>query len=187
MNYTPPHQKKQVRAVVGVLFALAAVMYVFSVTQITSPLILQLVSVVLLSAGTYILVRFRYTTITYSVRPVSTHSSDAYGDDVNILPTSMVDFAVTRAQGQRSGNLEVLISLDKLVYVADVKEGTLDSVRKSFADVKTYVYTVSMTGGEKFALVFDDDGDKSCVVIEPDKVMKDYLVAAWKKNEGNGE
>lgn len=187
MNYTPPHQKKQVRTVVGVLFALAAVTYVFSLMQITSPMILQLVSVILLCAGTYILVRYRYTTVSYSIRPRSTHSADEYGDDINVLPPFMVDFAVTRAQGQRSGNLEVLISLDKLVYATDVKEGILDNIRNRFSGVKTYVYTMSLADGKKFALVFDDDGDKSCVVIEPSGEMREYLMTICEKNRSNGE
>ena len=187
MNYTPPHQKKQVRTVTAVLFVLAAVMYGFSLSGITSPLVLQLVTVASLCAGTYILVRYRYTTVTYSIRPRNSHSSEEYGDDIGILPPSMVDFAVTRAQGQRSGNLEVLISLDKLVAVEDVKDGVLDSIRSRFKGVKVYVYTVSLTGGDRSAIVFDDDGDVSCVVTELNSEMKAYLTAVCEKNKDNGD
>lgn len=182
MKYSPPHQKKQVSVVSWICFGVAAVMYIFSLTGYAWVLLLQLIMVVCLCIGAYILIRYRFTSVAYELRAKTGHSSAAYGDDIMLLPPSMVDLAVHRAQGKRE-NMEFLMSLDKLFEVIKAERDTAEKLRGRFRDIRFYYYTVDLVKRDRTALLFDDEGDMYCIVIEREDAMEAYLTEVCRKNK----
>lgn len=181
LKYTPIHQKKEVSVAAWTCFGAAFALYIFSLTGLPFSSILQFIMTAFLCAGAYILIRYRFTTVTYEVRKRSGHSSASYGDDINGLPASMVDLAVHRAQGKRE-NLEFIMSLDRLTDVIKVEKDTAEKLRTKYSGIKCYYYTVDMIKRERIALVFDDDGDKYCLIIERDENFTAYLEETCRRN-----
>ena len=186
MRYTPPNQKKEVSVAVFACFAVAAVMYIFSLTGLTWRWPLQLIMALCLCAGAYILVRYRFTSVTYGLRKRERHSSASFGDDISILPPSMVDFAVHRAQGQRE-NMEFILSLDKLREAVKVESGTVEKLRSRYKALKVYYYTVDFVKRERIAAVFEDGGEVYCAVIESEPSFSEFLFDVCRRNKENGE
>ena len=120
------------------------------------------------------------------MRTRSCHSSAAYGDDVRILPADMVDLAVHRAQGKRE-NLEFLMSLDKLIEILRAEKDTVEKLRARYAGIKFYCYTVDMVKRRRTALVFDDEGDKYCIILESEDAMEAYLAGICRRNAESEE
>ena len=185
MKYTPIHQKKEVSVVAWTCFGAAFALYIFSLTGLPFSSILQFIMTAFLCAGAYILIRYRFTTVTYEVRKRTGHSRASYGDDINVLPASMVDLAVHRAQGKRE-NLEFIMSLDKLICVANMEKDTAEKLRSRYAGIKFYYYTVDLVKRERVALVFEDGADKYCAIMERDGQIVPFLENVCRKNtEGN--
>lgn len=181
MKYTPDGDGKKAGIISGVAVALALVLYAFSCSGAASPLPLQLLTFALFIAAAYVLVRYRFTTVTYIIRPHS-RSVDNYGESIGSLPASMLDFAVIRAQGKREGALECLLSLDLLVSVEKFTDA--ETLRRKYKGAKLWYYTVSMKKASRSVLVFDDGGEVSCIVTEPDEKMRTFLENVCRKNTG---
>ncbi|MCQ2456381.1 MAG: hypothetical protein MJ096_03405 [Clostridia bacterium] len=172
MKYTPDGDGRKAGIISVIAVVLALVLYAFSLSGAVSPLPLQLATFALFIAAAYVLVRYRFTTVTYIVRPHS-ENVDGYGESIYSLPASMLDFAVVRAQGKREGALECLLSLDLLTGVEKFTDP--ETVRQKHKGAKIYYYTVSMKKSDCSVLVFDDAGEVSCLVIETDEKMRKFL------------
>ena len=181
MKYSPVPQKGKTTALAGILFAIALVSYVFSIMKITSPALLQLITLLAITAAVYVLVRFRYTTVTYMITP---RGREEY-EGIQLL--SDIDFIVTKSQGRREGIMECRLSLDLLAAVVPLPHGQITGdmrrdLSEKFGKIKIYNYTVSMRPADSIALVFDDEGDVSVIAVEPDEVMRQYLEDAAARN-----
>ncbi|MBQ8523766.1 MAG: hypothetical protein IJ457_04000 [Clostridia bacterium] len=184
MKYSPTNQNKQVSVASAVCFCTACALYIISVAGLPFSSILQFIMVALLCAGVYILIRYRFTTVTYELRAKSTHSSASYGDDIRLLPLSMVDLAVHRFQGKR-GNIEFLLSLDKLREVTRLEDGTMEKLRQRYKNMRLYYYTIDLVKRERIAAVFEDEGDVYCAVLEYDEAFSGFLFDACRRNKEN--
>ena len=159
IKYTPNRSTRQAGVISAILFAVAAVSYIFSVQDFTSPLPLQLLCLGCICAGVYILVRYAYTGVTYIIR-----KNESSGHDCT--DREAFDFCVIKKQGQREGVTECLISFDKLIKAEIYSDGLPSRLREEFKNVKLYVYTQSMFPAKRQALVFEDGCDVLCIVIE---------------------
>lgn len=186
MKYSPTNQNKQVSVIVTVCFIIAAAMYVFSLTGLAWAWPLQLIMALSLCAGAYLLVRYRYTTVIYELKRRENHSAAEYGDDIRLLPLSMVDLAVHRFQGKR-GNIEFLLSLDKLCEVTKLEDGTIEKLRQSYKNMRLYYYTIDLVKRERIAAVFEDEDDVYCAVLEYDEAFSGFLFDACRRNKENGD
>lgn len=184
MKYSPKPQARQTGIVTAVLIVLAIITYIFSVSGITPAIPLQMITFVCLIAAAYILIRYRFTYITYIIRPRSENEADLYGDDILSMPSNTLDFAVKRAQGKREGALECLLSIDKLCEICDYKgSASTKALREKYNGIKMYNYTVSMIKPSCTALVFDDGTDIYGIVCELDEKMKSFFVSRLKATE----
>jgi hypothetical protein len=184
MKYTPPHQIKELSVAVWVSLAVSGVLYVFARTGIPYSSVLDLLVTLCLCAAAYILIRYRFTSVTYEIRPKTDRSS--FGDDITVLPADMVDLGVHRAQGKRE-NLEFLMSLDKLTEVLPLEKDTAEKLRARYTGIKFYYYTVDIVRRERTALIFDDGGDKYCIILEKDGHITPFLENICRKNAENNE
>ena len=179
MTYTPSPKRRFVNVVTAALLVPALAAYMFSVSGTGHPLPLQLAALVLVCTAVYILIRYRFTRITYRIRPRSASDADRYGDDVAAMPPEAVDFVIEKAQGQRPGAVECMISLVNLVEVRDIDGGSWRAeVRHDYPGVSLYIYTVSLGRVERQALIFDDGGVLSCVVTELSPEMIRFMRSA---------
>ena len=184
MKYSPKPQTRQTGIVTAVLIALAVITYIFSVSGITPAIPLQMITFVCIIAAVYILIRYRFTYITYFIRPRSENEADLYGDDILSMPSNTLDFAVKRAQGKREGALECLLSLDKLTELCDYKDSESTKVlREKYSGIKMYNYTVSMIKPSCTALIFDDGADIYGIICELDETMKSFFISRLEKAE----
>ena len=179
MRYTPAPRKGKAMVVAGILFAIGAVSYIFSLAGIASALALQLITMASIVCATYVLVRFAYTSITYVISPRDGLNSQAGIETGGFLPCD-VDFIVQKSQGRREGVTECRISLDQLTETVALPRGRISGnlkkdIRDRYGAAKYYIYTVSFRPDEALGLIFDDDGEISVIVIEPDEATRFFL------------
>ena len=178
MNYSPLPQKKQAGALSAALFAVAIGAYGTSLLVEHYTLIFRLVTLTFSVAAIYVMVRYLYTGFVYTLSP-----RDGAGS-IEYLSPSEIDFSVTVARGSTRRNLECLLSLDCLAEVRECGDGYAEELRRDYKNVKFYYYTMALkpAKGERIALVFDDGGEVSVIVIEPDGKMEDNLRGAVEIN-----
>ncbi len=157
---------------IAALLLVGLVCYLASGLGVTAPLPLQIICLVCVCAAAYILVRFKLTSTTYMLRR---REGSADEDDL--------DFCVSRGQGQRAETLECVLSLKCLKDAVVLEKGGLDRIREANKGIKVYSYTASLKPKERLALVFDDDGELSCIIIEPDARLRDVLLQFSKENK----
>ncbi len=178
MKYSPKPWGREAGVLTVALFAVSLVSYVFSNLGFAAPLPLQLVSLVTLCAAVYILVRFKFTSTTYMVR-----QRDGVRDDVYSSPENNLDFCVSRGQGRRVETLECVLDLGCLVDALDFNGDVARSLREKYKNIKIYNYTASLMPRRRLGLVFDDEGDVNCVIIEPDESFDRFLKEISKENK----
>lgn len=183
MTHTPNPNRRGVNITVSALLIPALVAYVFSLSDYVSPLPLQLAALILVCGAVYILIRYRFTRITYILRPRDTSAVSQYGNDIADMPAESVDFVIEKAQGNRQGAVECMISVDRLAAVRDVCGSSWRTeIRQEFPGASLYIYTVFLGRSERQALIFNDGGIVSCIVTELSEEMLLYLRAAAEKN-----
>ena len=169
MKYSPPIQRGRATFFATLFFALALISYIFSLTGLTPPLIFQLVTLITASAAVFITVRYLFTTVTYILKVNGDYST------LDTAPRDAIDFVVMKAQGRRDAAMECKLSLKYLTKIESFSEFQVSSLRQKYKDPKFYHYTVSVTPAERQILVFEDDYDVNCIVVELDGGMKRYL------------
>ena len=169
MKYSPPIQRGRATFFATLFFALAILSYIFSLTGLTPPLVFQIVTLVTASAAVYVTVRYLFTSVTYILRVNGEHTS------LDTAPRDAVDFVVMKAQGRREAACECMISLKYLTRVETYTDALASSLRREYKSPKFYHYTVSVKPDERQLLVFEDEYDVNCIVVEMDGGMKRYL------------
>lgn len=186
MTYSPSPRLRTVRFISAALLIPALAAYMFSLYGSSRALPLQLCALVLVCAEVYILIRYRFTRITYTLKPKSFSDEDIYGNDITSMPTRSVDFTVKKAQGQREGAVECILSLDLLSDMIELSpDDTLKEVRSLHKNASLYIYTVSIGKCARQALIFDDDGAQYCIITELSEEMIDYLRIVVAKNKAS--
>jgi len=169
MKYSPPIQRGRATFFATLFFALALISYIFSLTGLTPPLIFQLITLITASAAVFITVRYLFTTVTYILKVNGDYST------LDTAPREAIDFVVMKAQGRRDAAMECMISLKYLKRIEVYTDALAASLRREYKTPKFYHYTVSVTPAERQILVFEDDYDVNCIVVELDGGMKRYL------------
>ncbi len=171
MEYSPEGQKKKA-SVMSLLLA-AAGLILFLMSRVTPyPIILQGTAVALFVASIFILIRYRFTNYLFRVK------ENNYSDGEDHF--RRYDFEAQRQQGTRPYVTECLMALDQIVCTERIsRDDSLTAFKnriiKKYGSVAFYFYTVSMSRPDRYAMIFDDDGVISCVVIETSDEMKDLI------------
>ena len=175
MKYTPNRSGHIADAVVFVCIASAVVMFLANRIQASSGALLQLLSVVFLTAGLYVLIRYKLMGFQYIIR-VRNAEENGYSAITDY------DFVVERVQGSRI-SAECRLSLGDLIEVSalPVKGGRgREAIKKYGKSLRMYYYTVNMMPPEPYLLAFRDHSGASedtviGILFEPDKKMAEYL------------
>ena len=161
MKFIPVPQKRRALTLSLVLALIGITAFMLSSIKILPPILLQLVALGCICAGTYISIRYCFTEITYILR-----TRGGEGAALSAMTLEDIDFCVTKAQGKREAVTECLLSLDKLSRIDEFTDGYVSAVRREHPDVKLFYYTVSMVKAKKYALIFEDGDDVYCIVVE---------------------
>jgi len=190
MQWCPKQKNSRSLAVLILLCGLiAAVGFVAGNSVQRFAWLFQMICIGGLTGMLYFLIRYRLTWFVYAIRTKSdTFTSDAGtvpaeqpSMHITHLPKDMLDFAVIKGQGQRSGVLECLMGLEYLIEVipvspkANTDRKTVDYGKKKYPALVLYDYTITLFWQEALLLIFLDGERHTGVLIEPGEDMRRYL------------
>ena len=201
MNYSPKQKNKAPDIWVLALFISAAVMALFgNYNGIKGRGILQSISLILFGVMIYVLVRFKYSNIRYTVRR---KSEGRYGDEdgdeilrdadgkelpVTAYPPEKLEMVIEKSQGKRGYVAECLIALDDITSCRPVPSDKAERkklIRENRKN-KKFRYSKNMVGGEMWLIsVATKEGTASIFFECDDGKMTDYLRAVAKYNSDN--
>ncbi|MDD4773421.1 MAG: hypothetical protein PHZ09_07425 [Eubacteriales bacterium] len=173
-RYTPPRINRAGIIIPLFLFGAAAICMFFAVSGLANRLILQLITVICLTAGIQITARYRLCSFTYIIdeRPVIRDTDPdaigaAYGQEFGTPALSVV-----RTQGKYGRTVAVL----PLSGIVDVVNSRAEAEKKH-SDIKYhYNYCVNLFPRAQRTVVFVHDDRKAAISLEPDDVILNYLM-----------
>lgn len=201
MRYIPEQKKlRLVNMIMAALLVFGGVCYAIPVVcnaqgiTVPMPWLFTLLTLVSVVSAVFFLIRYRMTSFTYLIRMRSDLPADemetvsAYGADVTNVRPEWLDFVVLKAQGNKPGVMECVMSLDDLVAVIPVsrksEDGkmTIKTVRDKYrkGDPSAFIfydYTLSFQLDEALELIFVDGNRYVGVILEVDGEMKNYLTS----------
>jgi len=198
MNHTPKQQNPYVTAIVVTLIAAGIGVYMLPALFAVRALFCQVIALVCLVAAVFLLVRYKTTSFTYTVKLRSLMHEDNDAEAVPAGGTPSVerirpcylDFTVSKKQGSRDANLECVLGLDCLCEVMEISpdgayrktKDALEKAREKYGSTDVYDYTLTL-GLEKSVLLIFRDGQKYAALrIEPDEGMKNFLIRTAEQN-----
>lgn len=183
MKYTPKRSNHIADAVFTFCFASAAVLFLSTGIVDLYKSIIQFSAVIFLTAGLYILIRFKLVDYNYIIR---VRNSDENG----YSRAGDFDFVAEKVQGNRI-NAECRLSIDDLIEIKEISRQEWREYTKKYGiRLKIYHYTVTMYPSHSYLMVFQDNTDTSDeakigIIFEPDKKMAEYITALH--NEAKNE
>ena len=156
MNYSPKHNDTKMRAVYGMLIVLG--LCLTSVGTGVVRAILMSVGLVCLSIGLYLFIRYDMTTFTYIV----------------MENEGRLDFYIDRVVGKR-GSYVCYYPISDLALAEKYEKGTKKRLYEKYDKIFVYNYCHNRLRGEKYVLVFENDGYYDGVIVELDGVCFEYL------------
>lgn len=197
MEFEPKQKNKVADIAVLCLFLCAAVCVVFgNINGISGKGVLQLVSLVFFCAMIFVLVKYKFTRIRYTIRRKakkgygsedSDDCSDAPDKPVTAYPPNELELYIESAQGRRLFVGECLVGLDTVVCctrLPDVKSEK-KKLEKQFGKLQTYRYLKNPVASDKWLLVAKTELGKVRILFEPDEKMAGYLTAVAAYNAEN--
>lgn len=199
MHYTPQQQNKTVSAIVISLIVFGIGVYLLPNVAHVRALFCQLVALVSLIAAVFLLVRYKTTSFTYSIRPRSRLTDDdretAFAGElmpITHIQPKYLDFVVSKQEGRRGPSMECVLGLDSLVLALELRASAPDSkpeelrfrrvgeavsfVREKYGAVSLYDYTVTLGLDQSLLLLFRDGERYAAIRVEPNAEMHDFLV-----------
>ncbi len=151
----------------------------------TVPAVFTGLSVVLVCAAVFFVVRYLLTGFVYQIRPredLMGYAEEEWArtGDLGVLSPRHLDLVVSKSQGSRPPVTECVLGLDSLLEAVPIrrKGGTTKAdVRSRYAkdSFVFYDYTLTFLWNEALELVFRDGGETVGVILEPDAAMTAYL------------
>ncbi len=202
MHCSPEQKNPRIWAIVAALLVLGGITYsvpIFCEARgiAIGGALFQFITVIAVVAAVFTVVRYKMTHFTYSIHPRSAGAGAAPSGEVGVyagassapgishMPPETLDFTVDRSQGSRAGATECVLSLADLVAVYPLERNngaTKSALRERYREdgYVYYDYTVTLGLTDLLALVFIDGNRYVGIFIEPDDVMRDYLLSLGK-------
>jgi len=202
MIYEPKHKNKAPEICILAFFICATVLLAFSAVEgIAGKGVLQMGGLILFCPMVYILVRYKFTFFTYTVRRAKSASKSLHHEDETVLaegegnaelpitafPPEALELCVDRRQGRGGAYSECVVRLSEIEECIrlsnDKKERKIQKKRLGKASV--YKYLVNMVGSNQLLLVVTILGKRAFVILEADGKFADYLcaVAGYNREE----
>ena len=162
MKFSPNHSDSRMRAVYAALVIIAFVCMSFGEGVVRA--VLLSLGLVCLGTGLYLFIRCDMTTYTYIV----------------MENEGRLDFYIDKATGKR-GAYVCYYPLKDAVCLEVYEKGTKKSINERFGKTFIYNYCHNKLSGEKYILVFDNEGYHDAVIIELDQKSLEYLKAGISK------
>ncbi len=203
MKFSPTQNNPRVAHIFAALLIFGGITYAIPIVcdangVNVAPLPFTVLTLVSVVAAIFIMIKYRMTSYTYVVRLKDDVSSGVEagleaeytsGLDIRRVSPELLDFCVYKASGSRLAAMECLLSLSDLVYAAEVYKKGGDG-RETRADVREkygkfekftlYDYTLTMGLDPALELVFVDGNSYIGIIIEPDDLMREYLLGLKK-------
>lgn len=159
MKFSPNHNDNRMRMIYGGLVVCAFVGMCFG-TGIVRTVLLSL-SMVVLAVGIFLFIRCDMTTYTYIV----------------MENEKRFDFYIDKSTGKR-GAYVCYYPLSDAVCLEKYDRAKRNELKKKYGKVFIYNYCHNKLVGEKYILVFKNDGYHDAVIIELDEGSLKYLNTA---------
>lgn len=202
MHCSPEQKNPRIWVIVAALLVLGGITYSIPIFCEARGIaiggaLFQFITVIAVVAAVFIVVRYKMTHFTYSIHPRSVGTGTSPSGEVGVyagvsqvpgishMPPETLDFTVDRSQGSRAGGAECVLSLADLVAVYPLDKNnsaTKSALRERYREdgYVYYDYTVTLGLTDLLALVFIDGNRYVGIFIEPDDVMRDYLLSLGK-------
>lgn len=198
MEFEPKQKNKVPELWVLCLFICAVVSIIFgNMNGINGRGILQTLSLVFFCALIFILVKYKYTRIRYTVRKKAPRGyGDEDGDEpentqcsITALPPKSLELVVESARSRQTFVAENLIPLDKITACVKLPAGKAEkkALLNNYKEGKTFKYLRNMACPDKWLLVAENELGKVIIVFEPNEKMANYLCAVAAYNRENSK
>ena len=165
MKYTPPRTDKKIRAIYCSLFILAVVGMVLKLGIYTT--VAQCVSVAVLTASLALYIKYESVTFTYIL---------AERDGA-------LDFYIDKRTGRR-GSYVCYFPVSDAVYLEKEDKNTGSALREKYKSVDFYKYGKNIFTGQKYVIVFENNGKYDAVIFEPDESFVALIRNEMDKHNG---
>lgn len=161
MNYTPKHQDNRMRLIYGCLIVCAFVF--LSTGEGLIKTILMSLGMICLSIGLFLFIRHDLTSYSYIV----------------LENEDRLDFYISKVTGRR-GYYVCYYPLSDAVLLEKYEKGKKKELYDKYGKVFVYTYAHNKFSGEKYILMFKNDGYYDAVVCQLDQKSFDFLQNAIK-------
>lgn len=194
MIHEPKHKNKAPEICILAFFVCATVLLAFSAVEgIAGKGVLQMGGLILFCPMVYILVRYKFTFFTYTVRRAKGISKSLHHEDeavvadadgsaelpITALPPEALELCVDRRQSRGGAYSECVVRLSEIEECFrlsnDKKERRIQ--KKRLGRAPTYKYLVNMVGSNQLLLVVTILGKRAFVILEAEGKFADYLCA----------
>ena len=157
MNFTPKRKNGNMRALYLGLLGLGLILMVLNPANSTQRTAFVCISLISVSVGIYLMVRYELTTYSYIL--------NAKDNDF--------DFFVNKASGKRGAYVCYYMISDVASFLP-YEKGTKDELVKKYINISFYTYT-NNASCKTNVLVFANRGHYDAVIIESDEAYDEYL------------
>ena len=157
MNFTPKRKNGNMRALYLGLLGLGLILMVLNPENNSRRTAFVLVSLVSLTVGIYLMVRYELTTYTYIL--------NAKEDDF--------DFFVDKSTGKR-GNYVCYYKISDVASYLPYEKDTKDELVKKYINISFYTYT-NNPSCKTNVLVFGNRGHYDAIIMERDEAYDEYI------------
>ncbi len=157
MNFTPKRKNGNMRALYLGLLGLGLILMVINPQNNTRRTAFVCISLIALTAGIYLMIRYELTTYTYILN----------------AKESDFDFFVDKSTGKR-GNYVCYYKISDVASFLPYEKETKDELVKKYTNISFYTYT-NNASCKTNVLVFGNHGHYDAVIIERDEAYDEYL------------
>lgn len=146
--------------------------------------ILQTLSLAFFCVMIFMLVKYKFTKLRYTVRKKEESSEDT---DIKTLPPSALELYIERAQGTRGFVGECLIALDDITDFCEVPLNKADRkvLRSKYANKPKFKYYITLVGGKGYLIEMRTKDGIAAIEIEAEGELVEYLSAVAEYNRKN--
>lgn len=165
MTYEPKKTDKKAEAVGLILFSVAMVSTLVSNAAVDSmQWILQTVTILLLAAFIFVLVKWSFTSYKYEIRAKSKMESCAFAD----IPAERLHLVVHKAQSKRGFAADFICELSDVISVEPVSKDSPNTGKK-------FVYYRNMDKKDRYVVTISGDNEPILLFLEIGEDGKDFL------------
>lgn len=185
MTYEPKQTNKAPDMLIVASFICAGICFAFSNFEfVYGRSILQALSLVFFCVMIFVLVKFKFTKVRYTIRQKEDSEESA---DITSLPPSALEMCIERAQGTRGYVAECLIALEDITDFCEVPRDKAEkkALRNKYAKNPKFRYYKNFVGGRGYLIEIRTKDGVASVEIETEGAFANYLASVCEYNKNS--